>query len=286
MSTVLPQTIEELALLLEVSVPKLEELSQKAPFLYSYREIPRPGKQPRIIEPPHRILKEIQRKLLKSMLTDLHCDSSIFAQKGKNIVDAVLPHVANPIPKPLVLTMDIKNFFPTVTTTQVYKALTSRGISQSAAQIITRLTTHNGYLPQGAPTSVALARLVIHPVIKDVKRALNSLNVKYFISVYVDDITISGPVGLERMVKTIVNIFKRHGFELDTDKKLKKMLYKRDCQEVLGIRIDRGIEPTKKILQRLADAKGKKSPAVVKGIYAYIAYLEKMNKSLKANTSS
>ena len=92
-----PQTMDELAALLEINVDSLTEIAAKAPYLYSRKKIPRKGKPPRIIEPPHDNLKIVQRALLLKVLPYLRCDSALFAYKGTNHVDAVIQHISAPI---------------------------------------------------------------------------------------------------------------------------------------------------------------------------------------------
>lgn len=267
-----PKNIEELARRLEMDRDQLVDLSIKAPFLYGRKEIPRPGRTPRVIEPPHKNLKDLQRKLLDTTLIHLHSDDSLFARKGTSTVDAVIPHISMPI----LITMDIKNFFPSVSHFQIKAALKSRGIPDDVAKLITRLTTHKQHLPQGAPTSVELGRLVLHPVALDVKRALNSTGTKCAFSMYVDDVIISGPVGLKRMIGTVFKIFEKHGFNLDKSSKLKKMLLRDGFQEALGIRTDRGIEPGETIRLKLVQAKS--GSREHKGLRSYASHLQDRNK--------
>ncbi|HBC89042.1 MAG TPA: hypothetical protein DCZ94_19045 [Lentisphaeria bacterium] len=272
MSIAPPKSIEELARRLEMDCVKLISISVKAPLLYGRKEIPREGKPPRIIEPPHKNLKELQRKLLDTTLIHLRCDDSLFARKGTNTVDAVIPHIS----KPILITMDIKNFFPSVSHFQVKTALKSRGIPDDVAKLITRLTTHRHHLPQGAPTSVELGRLVMHPVALEVKRALDATGTNYAFSMYVDDVIISGPVGLKRMIGIIYKIYERHGFNLDKSIKMRTMRLGKDVQEALGIRIDRGIEPGEAIRLKLAHANSNSKEH--KGLRSYASHLQNRNK--------
>lgn len=280
-----PQNLSELGQRLGMAVDELITFSVKAPRLYSRVEIPREGKTPRIIEPPHAGLKEIQRKLLTEVLIHLRCDDALFARQGTNTIDAVIPHIS----KPLLLAMDIQSFFPNVKPAHIYSALRNRGIPDDVARTIVRLTTHGNHMPQGAPTSVALGRLVLHPVVLEVKRALDSTGTPYDISVYVDDVMISGAVGLKRMVGTISKIFERHGFTLDKGKKLKVLRLMDGEQEALGIRLDRGgIEPGKKLLQKISDTTHADvaSKRVRQGLLAYVAYLKKREQKYRQSKAT
>ena len=52
------------------------------------------------------------------------------------------------------------DYFPTITNKQVYEMFTSNGFSPTVSRILTKLTTYNGKVPQGAPTSPTISNLV------------------------------------------------------------------------------------------------------------------------------
>lgn len=117
--------------------------------------------------------------------------------------------------KRLVIRMDITNFFPSITSDKVL-AIWKRffNFPPEVAQLLTNLTTLNGFLPQGAPTSPALANLVFwdtEPVI------VNKLEQRgFFYSRYVDDVTISTDnfvemSELEPVFSQVFGMFKRKG---------------------------------------------------------------------------
>jgi hypothetical protein len=63
--------------------------------------------------------------------------------------------------KEAVLALDIRNFFPNIRPERVTKVFERLGYPGEAAKILTRLTTYKHQLPQGPPTSPAIANLCI-----------------------------------------------------------------------------------------------------------------------------
>ena len=63
--------------------------------------------------------------------------------------------------RPLLSTMDIKDCFPSITMHKVRGVFEELGFSGEALAVITKLTTWEFQLPQGAPTSPAIANLAL-----------------------------------------------------------------------------------------------------------------------------
>ena len=151
--------------------PKLEH--------YSYRLLTKPGGSLRLIEAPKRTLKELQRRILTGILDNIppHPAAHGFVH-GRSIRTFVAPHVA----KRALLRMDLKDFFPNLRTGRIEAFFRTLGYPEPVAQRLTGICTnaaprslwereafdpsllfevHSLYrrphLPQGAPTSPALA---------------------------------------------------------------------------------------------------------------------------------
>lgn len=244
-----------LASFLELSLKELEDLAQKAPKLYRCRKEPKKNGGFRTIEAPHGNLKSVQKKLLAKVITRLPVDPMLFGGKGSSVPLALRQHVG----KPMVVTLDIKNFFPSVSSHQVHCALRDRGASKIVADLICRLTTRKHRLPQGAPTSPALARLALSPVTRRIKEALDSIDSTVDCSIYVDDVTLSGPTGIKRLKGTIINIIERHGFKVHPDK-IKIMPATTD-QESLGCLLNTKLEPNLDFQNRLKELRKIEPPS-------------------------
>lgn len=229
-------TTETLAMSVGLSADELIELSARAPRMYRVTKKPKKsGRGMRSIEAPHPELKRIQRRLLDNVLAKSPVRLTLFGSKGHSPKGAVSRHIR----KPLVVTMDISDFFPSVKRHMVRKALMKRGAPQDLAELMTRLMTHGNHLAQGAPTSTRMAMLVLDPVAGHIEKALASIP-RADLSVWVDDATISGPSGIERLVPTIVRIFDRHGFRIHPNKL--KFMPRSEEQVSLGIKLNNRVE--------------------------------------------
>ncbi|OGV70414.1 MAG: hypothetical protein A2283_19070 [Lentisphaerae bacterium RIFOXYA12_FULL_48_11] len=267
-------TESSLSKTLKISADKLRSLSQKAPLLYRERKESKKSGGLRLIEAPHENLKSTQRNLLHGILDHLPLSDSFFGRAGSSAIQAAQLHVN----KPMVVTMDIKDFFPSVSSKMVYGMFRRRGASQVVAKILTRLVTRKSHLPQGAPTSSCVAALVLSPAIHDIERAIKSIGVSSF-SVYVDDVALSGPVGLKRIKETVVSIFERHGFRVHPAKI--RVMPKGMNQEVLGLAVNRGLEVSQSFQAEYEQKVNELGPShpTVKGKRNYIDSVAKTHKS-------
>lgn len=136
------------------------------------------------------------------------------------------------------------------------------------------MVTRKARLPQGAPTSPAIARIVLYDVCKEINALLSSISPYAKATIYVDDVTISGPIGLKRLVPTIMSVFRRHGYSVHPAKI--KVMTQKDEQTVLGLRVNSRIEPNAEFEAKLKDGRQKlhpKDPKVM-GLESYKRYIE------------
>jgi len=162
------------------------------PFLKKERSRPfqrkfKPPKK-RIIDNPTGILKEMQKSVQRNLLGRILLpDYLCGGVKGRTLLDNVLMHLGAKV----LVTMDIKSFFPSITNKQVY-AVWRRVLncSDRIAAILTKLTTFERHLPQGAPTSTTLANLVLFSLDAPIRSECSRLSVRY--STWVDDLAFSG----------------------------------------------------------------------------------------------
>ncbi|MCP4991150.1 MAG: hypothetical protein GY928_35380 [Colwellia sp.] len=69
-------------------------------------------------------------------------------RKGYSYISNALPHIR----KPVVLNLDLKDFFPNLTNKRIYNLFLKRlGCTAGISSYLTKLTTLNGSLPQGSP---------------------------------------------------------------------------------------------------------------------------------------
>jgi len=77
--------------------------------------------------------------------------------KGTSIYDNALPHVN----KDLVINLDLKNFFPTISYSDVFKLFKYIGYTTEVSHLLTQLCTNGkNRLPQGSPASPNISNLI------------------------------------------------------------------------------------------------------------------------------
>lgn len=92
-------------------------------------------------------------------------------------------------PAKWVYSLDIRDFFPSITDEHVRDALVRIGYASRSARFITRLLTLNGALPQGSPASPVISNLVFAPTDDRLEGLAQELGVRY--TRYADDLVFS-----------------------------------------------------------------------------------------------
>ena len=143
----------------------------------------------RLLKVPDEELKKVQRLILRRIFSEaplpdgLH--GGIPSRSPKTSAECHLG-------KDLVVNLDVRNFFPSASHRQVAEMFRRDfGCGREARWLLTRLTTIDGQLPQGAPTSTMIANLLLAiPVDVPIERSAAQLRVEY--TRFVDDVAISG----------------------------------------------------------------------------------------------
>lgn len=161
----------------------------------------------RLIEAPKQTLKAVQRKILTEIVEKVptHPAAHGFV-RGRSIVSNAKPHVGQAV----VIKLDLQNFYANVTYSRVVAIFRSIGYCREAAIWLARLTTSavpwslsvpdgdegtkslyvRRHLPQGAPTSPALANLSAFGLDVRLSGLIKKFGGNY--TRYADDLTISG----------------------------------------------------------------------------------------------
>ena len=180
---------------------------------YRYTWIPKRSGGWRLLEIPKSKLKEVQRRLLSGLLDKIpaHPAAQGF-RKGGSTYEFVLPHCG----QHTVLRMDLADFFVSVQSSRVHALFRTAGYSEAMARLLTGLCTNSvpsrflsppdtseqinpvqrnllrtPHLPQGAPTSPALANLCAYRL--DVRLSALARRFDWHYSRYADDLLFSGP---------------------------------------------------------------------------------------------
>jgi len=156
------------------------------------------------------------------------------------------------IGKAAILKFDLQDFFPRIRPAQVYKTLVERlGCSAEVARVLTRLVTLDGGLPQGSPTSTAVANLVIVPLAKRLNGLATSHASDY--GQFVDDGAISGPGYIERLRPLVEKIIRQEGFRASPKPHKRLTLYWYQEQAVTGVKVNREIDAPQEKVREVSD---------------------------------
>jgi Reverse transcriptase (RNA-dependent DNA polymerase) len=183
----------------------------------------------RPIDNPCDELKGIQRKIVAALLGGPNVPDFLHGSvKGRTIITNMAAHHGAEV----MVKMDIKSYFVNVTEDLVYRVWHRElKCSEEVAELLTQLTTFNGHLPQGAPTSSALANIYLSSVFGPILSQSRELGVTP--RAYVDDIQFSGP-NARLMMEPTRRRLARDGFSFPNKKREVMGRYK--PKTVAGIR--------------------------------------------------
>jgi hypothetical protein len=230
---------------------------------YRYRWQPKRSGTPRLVEAPKPRLKAIQRAVVRTILDRIppH-DAAHGFRKGRSIRTHAAPHVN----RPFLLALDLADFFPTITAARVRAVFHTAGYPEDVADQLAGLCTNRvpravwdepacplrgpdhwrirrvyaaPHLPQGAPSSPALANLVAYRLDARLTGLAAAVGARY--SRYADDLVFSGgddlARGYRRVVVQVGAIARDEGFALQHRKT--RVLRQGVRQRVTGVVVNR-----------------------------------------------
>ena len=196
-----------LAFKLGVPVSILVSLAENSANHYRPFHVVRREKR-RLIDNPDRRLKDVQRRIRSRLLAIQPLPAAVHGcVKQRSPFTNAWIHRG----QVSVASVDIRDFYPNVDFNMVYRLWVRLGLGPKLARILTKLTTTHGCLPQGAPTSDAIANLVLRPVDEEVSAVAESLKLSY--SRYLDNIDLAG-VRSRECIAMVVDVLKREGFSV------------------------------------------------------------------------
>lgn len=223
-----PEDLELLASRLRISQRVLAWLLFKARPLYTTFTIPKHSGESRLLSAPIAPLKKVQRRILRTVFAHQKLSPAChgFRRKHSTLTNA-RPHVGRPV----VIRLDIRDFFPSIHFGRVRGLFMEFDMGESEATWLARLCTHEGRLPQGAPTSPAIANAVCRQMDARLLGLARSVKARY--TRYADDLTFSGPPEIVKILPLVRTIVKESGFEISS----KKTFIQRrgSCQRVTGV---------------------------------------------------
>ncbi len=257
----------ELAEAMETSVGELRFLAftRAAAKISQYVQftVPKKSGGTRLISAPQPRLKGVQYWILDFILgkQNPHAAAHGFAA-NRSIITNATPHVGSDV----VINLDLKDFFPTITYKRVKGLFRWMGYSESVATILGLLCTEprrqqidldgetyhvaddERVLPQGAPTSPAISNLICRNLDSRIEHTCEELGFVY--TRYADDMSFSADknANVGRLLRRVRFIIDKEGFVVHPDKT--RVLRRSGRQEVTGIVVNEFPNVERKILRR------------------------------------
>lgn len=167
----------------------------------------------------------------------------------RSIATNARPHVG----KRVVVRIDVKDFFPSISEGQVAQALVREGLPGGAAREIADLCTAEGRLPQGAPTSPFLSNVVFKPLdhrLAGLAGRWSQRGTPVAFTRYADDLTFSGnDPRLNQIIHPVRSILNEAGFAVNREKT--RVYRSSNRQTVTGIVVNRVANVDRRIRHRL-----------------------------------
>jgi hypothetical protein len=192
---------------------KLEDLVNHLEYCYEPFE-KKTGDKKRVIDNPQGLLKEVQKRINDRILSSIELPGYVVGGvKGKKPTE----HPQRHINKSVVVTMDVKDCFPSITNKMIFDIWHKQlECSSEVARLATKLTTRVGHLPLGASTSLALSNLALRSCLGRINIIAQSCG--FIIGQYVDDLAFSGDTLPDDFITAVVTEFQKHGFRINRKK--------------------------------------------------------------------
>ena len=228
------------------------KVSVGALYHYAFSWVPKRRGGYRLVEAPKSRLKMLQRRVLHEILDHVPAhDAAHGFVRGRSTLSCARPHAG----QSLLLRMDLEEFFPSIGAPRIFRVFRGLGYPEPVAQVLTALCTlkvpahvfdalpppsfaerydtaeleararsrrrlSHRHLPQGAPTSPALANLALYRMDARLAGAARAAGASY--TRYADDLAFSGGAELgrrsERFEALVAAIAIEEGFRVNHHK--------------------------------------------------------------------
>jgi RNA-directed DNA polymerase len=242
---------------------------------YRYRLARKRSGGIRLIESPKTDLKEVQRRILSGILDRIPAHPAVHGfVKGRSIVTFAAPHAGRDI----LLQLDLRDFFPAFPAARVQALFRTLGYPEPVADRLGGLCTNatprdiwktrpidldpmswhdtqamyaRRHLPQGAPTSPALANLTAYRLDCRLTGLAKTAGAVY--TRYADDLAWSGGAvfarSVDRFAAHAAAIAIEEGFSVNQHKT--RMMRQGVRQQLAGIVVNRKVGLPRVVLERL-----------------------------------
>jgi RNA-directed DNA polymerase len=201
----------------------------------------------REINEPLPSLKQIQRWILDRIL---YAEPVSKYAKGFVPKRSIKENARFHRKQPYLLSLDIKDFFPSIKRPRVFGIFRAFGYSQEVANILARLCTREECLPQGAPTSPALSNLFARRLDRKLGGLAKKIKARY--TRYADDLTFSGSFSPGKVIKVVREVLAEEKLSLNEAKT--RLMEPHQRQEVTGIVVNQRLRAARDLRRGLRQA--------------------------------
>jgi len=210
----------------------------------SFSELKKDGSK-RWIDAPRKTLKTVQVNIMYNLLYKISPHDSAYGFiVGRSPATGAKQHLDNK----LLLMMDLSNYFPSIHYGQIITAfyyilglLNSKENTKfnirNDSIILTQLCSYNNVLPQGAPTSPALANIITKTLDKELTKLSLANGITY--TRYADDLAFSHPdlkFDIDEFLKKVKAHIMMNGFLINANKT--RVLRPHRRQSITGVVIN------------------------------------------------
>jgi retron-type reverse transcriptase len=260
---------DELAASMKITVGQLRFLSysRRVSTVSHYKrfQVSKKSGGMRQISAPMPRLKRAQEWVLRNILdrVPVH-DAAHGFRRGRSIVSNAAPHAGADV----VVNLDLKDFFPTITFRRVRGVFRKLGYAEQVATVLALLcsepqtdavqldgrTYHvargERFLPQGAPTSPAITNLLCRRLDARLFRVAEQLGFRY--TRYADDLTFSASgesaANVGRILRRVRWVVEQEDLAVHPDKT--RVWRRGRRQEVTGLVVNQRVNVSRRLLRR------------------------------------
>lgn len=229
---------EHFSLLIGIDHQYICNMAYAADRFYRHFSIPKSNGKKRYLAEPLPDLKFVQSWILHNILEKCHISDYAKAySKGRTLKHNARFHRAQKI----VVTMDIKDFFPSISINAVTKIFENIGYFHELSCFLAHLCCLNNVLPQGAPTSPYLSNLRMISLDNKISEYTSQKSIRY--TRYADDLTFSGDFNPHYIINDISKMVFNEGFSINSEKT--RVAKSNARQEVTGIIVNTHMQISK-----------------------------------------
>lgn len=213
----------------------LKRAATHTSYFYRVFRIKKKNEEFRTISEPLPSLKEIQHWLLRELLYNVEASKYSKAYVPNTTIKQNLVFHRR---MPLVLKLDITNFFGSIKRSDVTLLFHRLGYSRTLSNLLSKLCCLEDQLPQGAPTSPYLSNLYLKQFDEIVGAYCFDRKIRY--TRYADDLTFSGSFDSTEIVDLVSNELKKLKLYLNDAKTT--LMKSTDRQVVTGVVVNEKLQ--------------------------------------------